>query len=195
MTGKILTALTKIEADTHWSNGQIEEALDIYKSLLSSSPNMTLNTKVSIEARINLLSAELENPPDPEDHRDIDNAIQKLQTAINSDESVLDLRKKAQNFYKKGLFADALENLKLLIRQNAADEFCVTAVAGCIMHLYALKDLEVGTDLFLSETFESANKAALFRMMLANKMATKGFPKHAKILERHHDHCKTTNLD
>lgn len=187
MTGKILTALTKIEADTHWSNGRVEEALEIYRSLLSSSPNMTLNTQVAIEARINLLSTELENPSSPDGNRDLDNAIHKLQTAVNNDESVIDLRKKAKEFYKKGLYADALENLKLLIRQNAADEFCVTAVAGCIMRLHSLKDLAVGTDLFLTEAFQNANKASLFRMMLANKMASKGFAKQAKILKRHQD--------
>lgn len=185
MTGKILTALTKIEADTHWSNGRIEEALDIYKSLLTSSPNMTLNTKVSIEARINLLSTEHESPLLPESSRDLENAIQKLQAAVNRDTSTLELRKKARDFYKKGLYADALKKLKQLICQNAADEFCVTAVAGCIMRLHPLKDLAVGTDLFLSETFQNTNRAALFRLMLANKMAAKGFHKHAKILKGH----------
>jgi tetratricopeptide (TPR) repeat protein len=185
MTGKIITALTKIEADDHWSNGRVEEALEIYKSLLSSSPNMTLNTQVAIEARINLLSTELENPSSPDGNRDLDNAIHKLQTAVNSDESIIELRKRAKEFYQKGLYADALENLKLLIRQNAADEFCVIAVAGCIMRLHSLKDLAVGTDLFLTEAFQNANKASHFRMMLANKMASKGFVKHAKILKRH----------
>ena len=62
MTGKIIPALTKIEADTHWSRGRLQEAMDIYTKLLGSSPNMTLNTRAAIESRIQLLRKELDRP-------------------------------------------------------------------------------------------------------------------------------------
>lgn len=193
MAGKILTALTKIEADEHWSDGRIQEALDIYETLLASSPNMTLNTKVSIEARVKLLRSELDSPASPDGNRDVDDAIQKLQKAMASNETLADLRKGAKNFYQKGLYADALENLRLLVRQNAADEFCVTAIAGCIIHLYKIEELAVAVDLFLTESFQNAKKAILFKMVLADKLAQKGFPKHAKILIQHKDRFESSS--
>lgn len=187
MTGKILIALTKVEADTHWSNGQIQEALKIYRSLLASTPKMTLNTKASIEARIKLLLSEIDKSESPESKRDLNKAIQKLQKAMAGDKTVVKLRKEAKAFYKKGMFADALENLKQLIRLNAADEFCVTAVAGCIVHLHPKHEVAVGADLFLAEAFQNAEKAAHFKIMLANKMSKNGYTEHAQVLQQHQD--------
>ncbi len=194
MAGKILTALHKVEADQHWSDGRLKEALDLYETLLASSPNMTLNTKVSIEARIKLLRGELYNPASTESDRDVDRAIQKLQKAMESNEGVAELRIGAKEYYQKGRYADALENLRQLVRQNAADEFCVTAVAGCIIHLYKLDELAVAADLFLTESFQNAKKAALFKMMLADKMAKKGYHKHAETLLRHKDRFISPSL-
>ena len=191
MAGKILTALTKIEADEHWSDGRIQEALDLYVTLLASSPNMTLNTRVSIEARVKLLRNKLDSPASPDGNRDVDHAIQKLQKAMASNETLADLRRGAKDFYQKGLYADALENLRQLVRQNAADEFCVTAVAGCIIHLYRVEELAVAVDLFLAESFQNAKKATLFKMVLADKMAKKGFSKHAATLIQHKDRFKS----
>ena len=62
MSGKIMMALTRIEADTLWSKGLLQEALKVYTRLLSSSPHMTLNTKLNLEARVRLLQGELDNP-------------------------------------------------------------------------------------------------------------------------------------
>ena len=65
MTGKIFTALTKIEAEAHWSEGRLKEAMEIYTKLLTSSPNMTLNTRTAIEARIKELQASSPDIPSP----------------------------------------------------------------------------------------------------------------------------------
>jgi lipopolysaccharide biosynthesis regulator YciM len=154
---------------------------------------MTLNTRVSIEARIKLLRSELDSPASPDGDRDVDHAIQKLQKAMASNKTLVDLRRGAKDFYQKGLYADALENLRLLVRQNAADEFCVTAVAGCIIHLYKIEELPVAVDLFLTESFQNAKKATLFKMVLADKMANKGYPKHAQTLVRHIDRFRSSS--
>ncbi len=194
MTGKIITALTKIEAETHWSRGRLQEAMRIYTKLLSSSPNMTLNTRAAIESRIQLLRQELERPAEAEDGQDIESGIQKLRAAIAADQSVVDLRRDAKQFYKKGLYADALENLKQLVRKNMADEFCINAVAACLVHLHSIEELPVAVDLFLVESFHNAEKAAQFKFLLAEKMAQKGHCKHAEALHRHEDRFTSSIL-
>jgi tetratricopeptide (TPR) repeat protein len=194
MTGKIITALTKIEAETHWSRGRLQEAMGIYTKLLSSSANMTLNTRAAIESRIHLLRQELERPDPAEDGQDIESGIQKLRAAIAADQSVVDLRRGVKQFYQKKLYADALENLKQLVRQNAADEFCINAVAGCLVHLHTIEELPVAVDLFLVESFQNAEKAAQFKFLLAEKMAQKGHPKHAEALHRHEDRFTSSLL-
>jgi lipopolysaccharide biosynthesis regulator YciM len=185
MSGKIFTALNKTEADQHWSKGRLNEALDIYETLLNASPNMTLNTRLAIEANVKRLRNELGTAVPQDGNSDVDRAVQKLQSAMATDKTVVDLRRGAKKYYQQGRFAAALENLRLLVRQNAADEFCVTAVAGCIIHLYRIEELAVATDLFITTSFESAKKASLFKMMLADKMANKGYHKHAEELTRH----------
>jgi tetratricopeptide (TPR) repeat protein len=194
MTGKIITALTKIEAETHWSRGRLQEAMGIYTKLLSSSPNMTLNTRAAIESRIQLLRQELDRPAPAEDGQDIESGIQKLRAAIAADQSVVDLRRGVKQFYQKKLYADALENLKQLVRQNAADEFCINAVAACLVYLHTIEELPVAVDLFLVESFQNAEKAAQFKFLLAEKMAQKGHPKHAEALHRHEDRFTSSLL-
>jgi tetratricopeptide (TPR) repeat protein len=194
MTGKIITALTKIEADTHWSRGRLQEAMDIYTKLLGSSPNMTLNTRAAIESRIQLLRKELDRPEVEENGQDIESGIQKLRAAIAADQSVVDLRRGVKQFYKKGLYADTLENLKQLVRKNAADEFCINAVAACLVHLHTIEELPVAVDLFLVESFQNAEKAAQFKFLLAEKMAQKGHLQHAETLHRHEDRFTSSTL-
>jgi hypothetical protein len=187
MTGKIFIALNKIEAETNWSRGHLREAMEIYTKLLASSPDMTLNTRTAVEARIRLLREELDRPAQRQDGQDVEAAIRKLQAAMAVDGSIANLRKAVKNFYRDGLYADALESLKQLTRRNAADEFCINAVAGCLLHLYSIADLPVAVDLYLVESFQNAEKAAQFKLLLAEKLAHKGYKKHAEALQRHQD--------
>lgn len=183
MPGTILTALAKHEADTHLSEGRIEEALDIYNTLLSSSPDMSPETKASILSKIKQLRNEMDKDTQHEEDPNIEETIQKFQKAMARDKSAADLQKEVKALYKKGLYADALENLKLLIIDNAADEFCVKAVIGSMLHLYAKDQLALAVNLFLTETFEDIEKAALFKTMLADKMAKMGYAEHAELLQ------------
>lgn len=194
MTGKIITALTKIEADTYWSKGRLKEAMEIYTRLLSSSANMTLNTKASIESRINLLRQELDRSGGQQTDQDIEKAIKKLQTALSVDESLVNLRRRVVEFYRSGHYADALENLKQLIRRNSADERCINAVAACLVRLHTITELPVAVDLFLAESFQNSEKAAQFKLLLAEKLAQKGLRKHAEALHRHDDRFTSSTL-
>jgi tetratricopeptide (TPR) repeat protein len=191
MPGKIMTALTRIEADNLWSKGRLLDAKRIYSDLIASSPHMTLNTRANLETRIRLLQAEIDRPVSDTNAgdiaRDIDEAIKKLQKALAKDRSIEDLRKGAKTFFSKGLYADALECLKGLVRQNAADEFCVRATAECITRQHTIEDIPVAVDLFLVEAFHNAEKAALFKMMLAEKMDQIGYASQSKVLQHHAD--------
>jgi tetratricopeptide (TPR) repeat protein len=194
MTGKIIIALTKIEAEAQWSKGRLKEAMDIYTKLLNTSPDMTLNTRIAIEARLKLLRGELEHPAADQKDQDIDTAIKKLQAAMAVDESLVNLRRRVVKYYKHGRYADSLENLKLLIQRNAADERCINAVAACLARLHSIEELPVAVDLFLAESFQNAEKAAQFKLLLAEKMAQKGLRRHAEVLHRHGDRFSSSTL-
>jgi tetratricopeptide (TPR) repeat protein len=194
MTGKIITALTKIEADTYWSKGRLKEAMDIYTKLLNSSPNMTLNTKAAIEARINLLRQELGRPGGEHEDQDIEDAINKLQKALATDESIVNLRRRVADFYRRGRYVDSLEGLKQLIQRNSADERCINAVAACLVRLHTVAELPVALDLFLAESFQNAEKAAQFKLLLAEKLAQKGLQRHAEAIHRHEDRFSSSTL-
>jgi tetratricopeptide (TPR) repeat protein len=194
MTGKIITALTKIEAEAHWSRGRLKEAMDVYTKLLNSSPNMTLNTRAAIELRIKLLREELDRPAGPQRDQDIEKAIKKLQAALSVDESLVKLRRRVIDFYRSGRYADSLECLKQLIQRNAADERCINAVAACLVRLHPISELPIAVDLFLAESFQNAERAAQFKLLLAEKMAQKGLHRHAEALHRHEDRFSSPNL-
>jgi len=194
MTGKIFTALTKIEADTCWSKGRLKEAMSIYTKLLSSSPNMTLNTKTAIESRIAILRQELDRSGNCHNDEEIDKAIKKLQTALAADDSLVTLRRRVVDFYRNGRYVDSLESLKQLIQRNAADERCINAVAACLVRLHTVTELPVAVDLFLAESFQNAEKAAQFKLLLADKLAQKGLHRHAEALHRHDDRFSSSTL-
>ncbi len=194
MTGKIITALTKIEAETYWSRGRLHEAMEIYNKLLSSSPDMTLNTRAAIESRRQLLLEQLERQAPRKNDQALESAVMKLHAAITSNESVFDLQRDAMDFYKRGLYADALESLKQLIRLNAGDEFCINTVVDCLTHLHSLREIAVAVDLLLVESFKNAEKAALFKLILADKMAQRGCAQYADVLYRHKDRFTSSTL-
>jgi tetratricopeptide (TPR) repeat protein len=194
MTGKIITALTKIQADKYWSKGRLKEAMAIYTKLLSSSPNMTLNTKSAIESRIELLRQELDRSGNHHTDQEIDKAIKKLQTALASDDSLVNLRRRVVDFYRSGRYVDSLESLKQLIRRNAADERCINAVAACLVRLHTVAELPVALDLFLAEAFHNSEKASQFKLLLADKLAQKGLNRHAEALHRHEDRFSSSTL-
>lgn len=191
MPGKIMTALTKVEADNLWSKGRLLEALRLYTRLIASSPSMTSDTKAMLEARVKLLQQEIDRSASDERGWDTEAAIKKLQKTLAADRPIEDLRKGAKTFLGNGLYADALESLKELVRQNAADEFCVNATAECIIQLHTIEDIPVAVDLFLVESFHDAEKAAQFKMMLAEKMDQKGYGRQSKALQRHEDRFTT----
>jgi tetratricopeptide (TPR) repeat protein len=193
MAGKILTALISTEADQHWSQGRFSEALYIYDTLLSSSPNLTLNTQVAIEAKIRLLRNKLDAAGPQNRNSNAGQAVQKHPSAMPPGKTVVDLRRCARKYYRQGRFADALEHAKELVRHNAADEFCVAAVAGCMIHLYRIEELSAAADRFLTKSFESAKEATHFKRMLADTMAQKGYRKHAAALLGHTNRLPSGN--
>jgi tetratricopeptide (TPR) repeat protein len=180
MAGTILSALNKHEAETRKSKKRIQKSLDIYNTLLASSPHITVNTEGFIKAKIGLLHDALE---DRDAERNIDEAVQNFQKTMAMEASIIELRKSAKTFYKEGLYVEALNNLKCLIQQNAADEFCVTMVVGCVLHLYAKNQLVERVDRFIAEAFQDPKKGALFKTMLADKMAKVGYAKHAAMFQ------------
>lgn len=185
MPAKILTALAKFEAESHRSKGRVKDALDTYESLLSASPYMTLNTKMSIEDRMEILRCEVDDATLKDEDRNLEKAIKKYKNIIPKDTSAAALKKEARAFYNKGLYVDALEILKLLLIQgNEADEFCVKAVMGCLLHLHAKDNLAAALDLFLAETFQDSEKAAQFKTTLIENMVQMGYSQHAEILQK-----------
>ena len=193
MAGKIITALTKIEADTYWSRGRLKEAMDIYVKLLSS-PNITLNTRAAIESRVQVLRDELDDESSSKSDSDLESAVMKLQAAIAQDESVSDLQRDVADFISKECYADALESLKQLVRLNAGDEFCINAIAECLAKIYCPQEIAVAVDLLLVEAFRNPEKAALFKTILAEKLANKGYSDYADILYRHKDRFSSPAL-
>lgn len=182
MAGTVLKASKKSERETEVSKKRIEQSLDVYNTLIASTPDMTLNTRGFIEAKIDLLHDELNNRPAKNKDRKVEEAIQKFQKSKAGDDTTAELKKGVKAFYKRRLYVEALDNVKLLIRQNAATEFCLIAVMGCMLHLHTKIKLAAAVDRFLVEAFQDEKIGALFKARLARKMVHTGYVEHAKVL-------------
>lgn len=183
MPDKIQSAPSKNETETEKSKARIQKSLNVFNELLASSPDLTLNGRWFIEEKIKFLQEELNDDPPEDESQNLEEAIEQFQKAMAREASVATLRNGIKAYYKKGAFTDALENIKMLIQQNAVDDFCVIAAMGCMLRLYPKNELAVAVDRFISEAFKDVESGARFKAKMAQKMANKGYASYAALLQ------------
>ena len=182
MPEKIPDNPSNSKAESGKSKERIKKSLEFFNSLLDSSPDLTLTTRGFIEAKIEMLQEELGDNTLQDKERAIEEAVEAFQNAMAKEAAVVTLQNEIKAFYKKELYADALESLKELIKQHEADNFCVIAVMGCMLRLHPKKELAAAVDRFIADAFQDDQSGVHFKRMMAKKMAKKGYAEHAAML-------------
>jgi len=185
MTGKIANALIRKEADTYRSQGLSQEALDLYKNLLASSPHIPPDIKAAIERQLQQIELEIGCAASEERQELSDEQIAVIKQGWGEHAAVEDIVTCAKSFYQVGRYGDALEELKKLGPKGHASKRATGPVAACLVQLHRPEALPAAVDQLASELFREAEDILSFQLAIAEKMLKGGRRDHCRLLLRH----------
>ena len=185
MTGKIANALIRKEADTYRSQGLSQEALDLYKNLLASSPHIPPDIKAAIERQLQQIELEIGCAASEERQALSDEQIAVIKQGWGEHATVEDIVTCAKSFYQAGRYGDALEELKKLGPKGYAPKRVIGPIAACLVHLHGPEALPAAVDQLASELFLEAEEILSFQLAIAEKMFAGRRRDHCRVLLRH----------
>jgi hypothetical protein len=185
MAGKITVALTRKEASTYRSHGLAEEARDLYKKLLSSSPNLSSEIKASIKEQIQQIEIEIASNSLEECQAISDEQITVIKQGWRNQPSLDEILTCAITLYKLKRFGDALAELKKLRRNVDGLKRAKGAIAACLIQLHGPDDLPAAADKLAGELFQNSRAALLFQAAIAETVLKYGYREHACSILRH----------
>jgi tetratricopeptide (TPR) repeat protein len=185
MIGKISLALIRREANTYRSHGLSEEAADLYKKLLASSPNLSPEIKADIEYHLKQIDLEIGCDALEECQAISDEQIAVIKKGWRDQSTFDEILTSAMTFYQIGRFGDALGELKKLRRNFDELEQATGEIAACLIQLYDPEGLPVAVDQLTIEFFNDPKEILSIQAAIAEKMAEWGHSKHARSLLRH----------
>jgi tetratricopeptide (TPR) repeat protein len=190
MTGKITLALTRKEANTYRSQGLPEEARDLYKKLLSSSPHFPPEIRADIGKQIRQIELEIGCEALEECQAISDEQIAVIKQGWRDQPSFDEIFTCAMTFYQIKRYGDALGELKKLSRNVDELKRAMGAIAACLIRLHGSGDLPAAVDKLASELFQNSKATLSFQAAIAAKALKWGYREHARSVLRHIGHYK-----
>lgn len=192
MAGKITTILAKKEAETYCSHGLHKEALDIFKNLIATSPNMDPDFKTAIENQIGMIAAKVQAGPGTEIQRLSAADIARAKQGWGKKATEGDLLVCAQAFYAIGHYRNALLELSAMLGRGCAVHKVAGLMAGCLARLLRPDQLIKGVERLGNKIYAHPQKRIEFELALTQEMTVLKKVSHAHVLYRHLQ--KTTGL-
>jgi hypothetical protein len=193
MAGKITTILAKKEAEAYCSHGLHKEALDIYKNLIATSPNMDPDFKTAIENQIGMIAAKVQGGFGTEIQRLSAADIARAKRGWGKKATEGDLLVCARAFYEIGHYRDALLELSAMLCRGCAVRKVAGLMAGCLARLLGPDQLIKGVEQLGNKIYAHPHKRIEFEIALAHEMTILKKVSHAHVLYRHLQ--KTTGLN
>jgi hypothetical protein len=188
MTGKITNALIRKEADTYRSHGLSQEAFDLYKNLLASSPHIPPDIKAAIERQLQQIELEIGCAASEERQALSDEQIAVIKQGWGEHATVEDIVTCAKSFYQTGRYGDALEELKKLGPKGYASKLAPGPMAACLVQLHSPDALPAAVDQLAGALFRDTGEILSFQLAIAEKMFKGGRRDHCRLL-LHHAGC------
>lgn len=174
MTGKMTLVLARKEANTYRSHGLFEEARDIYKKLLSSSPDLPPQVKADLKEQIQQIELEIGCDGLEECQAVSDEQIAVIKEGWRDQPVFDEIFTCASTFYQLRRFGDALEELKKLSRNKTDLKRATGAIAACLIQLHGPESIAIAADRLAKELFNTQNAILSFQTALAEKVSNLG---------------------
>lgn len=185
MAGKFGLALIRREANTYRSHGLPEEARDLYKKLLCSSPYLPPEIKTDIEYQLQLIELEIRCAA-PEECETLSNEqISLIKRGWGGQATVVDILACAESLYQVGCFREALEELKKLKHTREAPGSATALMAACLIQLHGSADLPAAVDRLASEFFQDSRAVFSLHVAIAEKALEWGRLEYTRSVIRH----------
>jgi tetratricopeptide (TPR) repeat protein len=185
MAGKFGLALLRREANTYRSHGLPEEARDLYRKLLSSSPHLPPEIKTDIEHQLQLIELEIRCTGPDECETLSNEQISVIKQGWRGQATVADILSCAESLYHVGLFGEALEELKKLKHKGKAPRRAIALIAACLIQLHGSEDLTAAVDQLAGEFFHDSKAILSFHVAIAEKTMEWGCLEHTRSAIRH----------
>lgn len=185
MVGKLTTVLTKKEAEAYSAQGLHQEALKLYKNLLSSTPNLDDAFKGMIHDQMASLNQELDDGHPGEGRMLSAVEIRRIRKGWGTNATDGDILVCAQAFCQVGHYKDAFLEVVKLLQKGCAMGNAVGLFADCLAHLYRPKQLRQGLDRLGKKIFSKARDRLRLYLLTAEAMVNLKQPLHAYVLYRY----------
>jgi hypothetical protein len=178
MTGKITYALTRKEADTYRSQGLPQAALAIYKNLLASSANLSLESQAAIREQIQKIKIEIHCSCADEASRLSDDQIALIRQGWSEDATAEEIIVSAATFHEMGRYADALLECKALLRKGVPIEHVGGLLASCLKHLHPPENVASAAAQLASEVCGGPVEGVSLQVLIAEALHQRGHFDH-----------------
>lgn len=173
MVGKITAVLAKKEAEAYSSQGLHHEAINLYRDLLSASPNTDPAIERAIQSQIQDLNEEMAETDagkgGPLSHEE----IARIRQGWGTSATPTDILVCAHAFYQIGSYADALKEFTFLLKSAGLKKAYVHGVADCLACLHSPEEM-VTEAARLTKTISSQPKSALAALLAMAKYLAYG---------------------
>jgi tetratricopeptide (TPR) repeat protein len=169
MAGKFGIALIRREANTYRSHGLPEEARNLYKKLLSSSPYLPPEIKRDIEYQLQLIELEIRCVGSEECETLSNEQLSIIQQGWSGQGTVAEILACAESLYHVGRFGEALEELKKLRHRGGAPRGAIALITACLIQQHGSDDLPTAVDRWAGEFFQDPKAVLSFHVAIAEK--------------------------
>jgi tetratricopeptide (TPR) repeat protein len=170
------------EAETYFSQGLHQEALTVYKKFLAHTRNLNPILKTTIHESIRRIrsAAQHNNRDEAELMSDVEiTLIKKGWKGHATDEERL---ASAQALVQMGLYTDALEEYRRLLKNRFLTAAVMRGVATCLVNLVRPKHFTVVVDHFAGEIFKHPRNRKALKVIIAKAIDSKQYPRHFSAL-------------
>jgi tetratricopeptide (TPR) repeat protein len=185
MSPSIRIAQIKHEAEIYFSQGLHQEALTVYERLLANSSDLHPSIVATINESIHHIrsAAQDRDRDEAELMSDVEiTLIKKGWKGHATDEECL---ASAQALVNMGLYKDALEEYRQLLKNRFLTPDVMRGVAMCLVNLVRSRHFTVVVDHFAAEIFKRPKNRKAISVVIAKAIDSKQYPRHFSALCYH----------
>ncbi len=166
-------------AEAYEAHGLYDEALVLYKNIITDVPDLDEDIRKRIQYKIEELSSEIEDKDQDIPHDLTTEEVTHIKSGLSIGESVPEICDSANAFKELGLYKEALaEYLKLFHTDFPLENF-VTDFVECVMSIYQPTQVAEEIEKIIKTNKLSDKSAAAVKFALGNEFAKRNYREQA----------------
>ena len=178
-------ARIKHEAETYLSQGLHQEASKVYEKFLAKAGDLHPAIRIFIDESMRRIRAAARDHDRDEAELMTDVEIALIKKGWKGHATDEERMASAQALVSMGLYKDALEEYRWLIKKRFITVDVIQGVALCLVNLVRSKHFAVVVDHFTGELFKHPKNRKALKIAIAKKIDSERYPRHFSALCYH----------